>query len=188
MNGLRRSLDALGTAGVIGIGVLVFCVPFYLTAVTPVQHELQAQRAAAERLRSRSPYRPVSTDNRADELRRFQGLFPSVENLADEVEHVYSLARNAGLELQQGEYRLETRRPGLAAYRLALPISGTYPQIRNFIDAVLGEIPTASVDALRFERKKVAESQLEAQVRFTLHVRLHDETEAPAGEAPHEKQ
>lgn len=188
MSSVRRLLDALGVTGVLGLGVLVFCVPFYLTAVAPVQRELEAQRAAAERLKSRSPYRPVPMDDRADELRRFQGLFPPVENLADEVEHLYSLARKAGLELQRGEYRLETRKAGLAAYRITLPVNGTYPQIRSFIDAVLGETPITSIDALRFERRKVAESQLDAQVRLTIHLRLRDETDAPTTETSHEKQ
>jgi hypothetical protein len=32
-------------------------------------------------------------------------------------------------------------------------------------------MPVASVDALRFERKKALDAQLEAQVRLTIHAR-----------------
>jgi hypothetical protein len=42
---------------------------------------------------------------------------------------------------------------------------------------VLKDMPTASIEALRFERKKAAETQLEAQVRVTLHVRPSGDTQ-----------
>ena len=168
-------LGRLGAAGVLGLGVLVFCVQFYFTALRPAQQELGAQREAAERLRSRGPFRPVSADDRADDLRRFYGLLPPIERLTDELESVYAIARAAKLELMQGEYRLEKRNAGPVAYRITLPVRGSYAQIRSFLNAVLREMPLASVDALRFERKKIADTQLEAQLRLTLHFRPRDD-------------
>ena len=83
----------------------------------------------------------------------------------------------ARLDLAQGEYRLERRVSGLWAYRVTLPVRGSYPQFRDFIGAVLKDMPIASIDALRFERKRAAETPLEAQVRVTLYAR-------PPGETP----
>ena len=37
--------------------------------------------------------------------------------------------------------------------------------------AVLKDMPIASIEGVRFERKRAAETQLEAQVRVTVHVR-----------------
>lgn len=179
MRKLQALLEKLGASGVLGLGVLLFCLPFYLTAVYPAEQEVQAQRTAAERLKSRSPYQKVSAGSDADELQRFQNLFPPVERLTGGLEHLYSLARKAKLELRQGEYRLEGRGPGLMAYRVTLPMRGAYPQIREFIGAVLEEMPIVSVDALRFERKKVGDAQLEAQVRLTIYFRPQDERETP---------
>ena len=178
MRQLQALLETLGAAGVLGLGVLLFCAAFYFTAVAPPERELEAQRSAAERFKSRSPYQKVSSSSGASsELSRFHSLFPPVERLTDELERLYSLARDAKLELQQGEYRLETRGEGLAAYRVTLPIRGSYPQIREFLGAVLKEMPIASVDALRFERKKVGETLLDAQVRLTIHLRSTGEGE-----------
>jgi len=172
MRELRRLPETLGAAGVLGLGVLVSCAVFYLTAVRLAERELEAQRAAEVRLKSRSPYQPVSATNSAEaELLRFQNLFPAVERLPDELENLYAVARNAKLELQQGEYRLESRGQGLTAYRVTLPVRGTYSQIREFIGSVLEDLPIVSVDALRFERKKVGDAQIEAQVRLTIHFR-----------------
>jgi len=176
---LHRALQALGAPGVIGVGVLIFCVPFYVSAVRPVERELQAQRQAAERLRERAPVQPVSAGGRAEEIRRFYGLFPPLQELPDQLERVYGFARTANLELLQGEYRLERLTSGMALYRITLPIRGSYPQIRRFVDATLRNMPFASLDTLRFERKKVGEPQLEAQVRLTVYFRPETEGDTP---------
>jgi len=171
--GLRR----LGAAGVLGLGVLLACAEFWFSALQPLEAELAAQRLAAERLQARVPYQPVSSGGRAEELRRFQGLFPRSDRLTDEVERLHRMARAAGLELAQGEYRLERRPVGLWAYRVTLPVGGTYPQLRDFVSAVLKDMPVASIEALRFERKRAADTQLQAQLRLTIHVR-------PSGASP----
>lgn len=177
MSRLRAWLRTLGAAGVLGLGVALFCVPFFFSTLLPAERELAAQRDAAGRLRARGPYRPVVADNRTEELRRFYGQFPPLASLADELERVYSLARAARLDLMQGEYRLERRTAGPVAYRISLPIRGTYAQVRSFVGEVLQKMPTASVDALRFERRKAAESQVDAQVRLTLHFRPSEDIE-----------
>jgi hypothetical protein len=174
---LEAALRRLGAAGVLGIGLALACVGFYVSALAPLEQEAAAQRLALERLKTRTPHRPVSSGGREEDLRRFQALFPSASELTAEVENVHRLARRAGLDLAQGEYRLERRTSGLWAYRVTLPVRGSYPQFRDFIGALLKDMPIASIDALRFERKRAAETQLEAQVRITLYAR-------PPGETP----
>ena len=168
---LEAWLRRLGAAGVLGVGVLLACAGLWISGLQPLEDELAKRRIASERLLVRTPWQPVSGGGRAEELRRFHALFPGSDRLTDEVERLHRLARGAGLELAQGEYRLERRPAGLWAYRIALPVAGTYPQLRDFIGAVLKGMPGASIDALRFERKRAAETQLEAQVRMTLYVR-----------------
>lgn len=175
---MNRLLQRLGVYGVLGMGVAIACAAFYASTLAPLQEALAAQRVALERLRVRTPYQPVAADGRRrDALVRFYSLFPPPEALTGEVERLHRLARGAGLELTQGEYRLERRPAGLWAYRATLPVRGTYPALREFTAAVLTDMPIASIEALRFERKVAAEVELEAQLRITLHVR-------PAGDAP----
>jgi hypothetical protein len=168
---LNAALRRLGTAGVLGIGLLFGCAAFYVSALAPLDEELALQQAALERLQSRSPYRPASAGGREEELRRFYNLFPPSERLTEETARLHRLGRAAGLDLAQGEYRLERRPAGLWAYRVTLPVRGSYPQLRDFLGAVLKDMPVASIDGLRFERKRAAETQLEAQVRVTVHLR-----------------
>ena len=168
---LEAWLRRLGAAGVLGAGVLLACAGFWISGLQPLEDELARKRIASERLLVRAHWQPVSGGGRAEELSRFHALFSGSDRLTDEVERLHRLARRAGLELAQGEYRLERRPAGLWAYRVALPVAGTYPQLRDFIGAVLKDMPGASIDALRFERKRAADPQLEAQVRMTLYVR-----------------
>jgi hypothetical protein len=166
---LEALLGRLGPAGIVALGLFLAAGAFYANAVVPAEEEAAAQRTALERLRSRTPYRPVSVDSRAEELRRFYLLFPPPDQLNVQIERLHRLARRAGLDLAQGEYRLEKRTTGLWAYRVTLPVRGSYSQFREFLSALLKDMPTASIDALRFERKRAADTQLEAQVRLTLY-------------------
>jgi Tfp pilus assembly protein PilO len=168
---LERWLRRIGPAGVLGIGVLLACAGFYVDALAPIEDQARAQRIALERLRARTPYQPVTSAGRGEDLQRFYTLFPSTPQLTDQVERLHRLARKSGLELAQGEYRLERRPEGLWAYRVTLPVRGSYNQFRSFLAAVLTDMPIASLDALRFERKKALDTQLEAQVRLTLYAR-----------------
>jgi len=168
---LEAELRRLGAAGVLGVGLALACAGFYVSALAPLEQEAAAQRLALERLKTRTLHRPVSSGGREEDLRRFQALFPSASELTGEVENLHRLARRSGLDLAQGEYRLERRTAGLWAYRVTLPVRGSYPQFRDFIGAVLKDMPIVSIDALRFERKRAAESQLEAQIRVTLYAR-----------------
>jgi len=163
MRRLRRLLDALGPAGVAGLGVALFCVPFYFSALAPALAELERRGKVPEKV-------ITSTDN-GGELERFYNRFPRVDRLHGELESLYAHARASNVQLLQGEYRLESSAGGLTAYHVTLPVRGSYPQLRQFVGRVLRDMPTASLDALRFERKKAADAQLEAQVRLTIYLR-----------------
>ena len=169
MRRLRRLLDALGPAGIAGLGMLVFCVPFYFSALVPVEREV-AKRGAAAAQRTRLPVQAVSAPDGVAELERFYRRFPTLDGLQGELEAVYAHARASKLQLSQGEYRLE-KGAGLAAYRVTLPVRGSYGQLRQFVGRVLKDMPTASLDAVRLERRKAGDVQVEAQVRLTIYLR-----------------
>jgi hypothetical protein len=171
MRVLQRLLDTLGGAGVAGIGLALFCIAFYASTLTPAQHELERRSTAGERPRNRLPAQRVADGDPALELARFYAFFPPAEALTKELERLYAHARASELHLQEGEYRLEPRASGLTTYRVTLPVRGTYAQVRKFVGRVLQDMPTASLDTLRFERKRPAEAQLDAQLRFTLYLR-----------------
>lgn len=172
MRRLRRLLEALGPAGVAGIGVLLFCLPFYFRALAPAQAELRTREAAAAAAAA-SARQPVQEkrDDASGELERFYARFPRLDRLDGELQTLYGHAKASRVQLLQGEYRLEPAGGSLTAYRVTLPVRASYPQLRQFVGRVLKDMPTTSLDAVRFERKNAADAQLEAQVRLTIYLR-----------------
>jgi len=164
---LRRILDLLGPAGIAGVGVALFCLAFYFNALAPAAAELERRTAVAEK---RVPLEAPRGDPAA-ELERFYSRFPPIERLPGELDALYAHAKVARVQLRQGEYRMAPAGGPLTAYHVTLPVRGSYPQLRQFVGRVLQDMPTTSLDALRFERKKAADAQLEAQVRLTIYLR-----------------
>ena len=169
MSALRRLLELLGPAGVAGIGVALFCLPFYFSALAPAQLELKRREAAAASVVV--PAREKEKDDAGAELERFYARFPRVDRLDTELQTLYAHAKASRVQLRQGEYRLEPAGGALAAYRVTLPVRASYPQLRQFVGRVLKDMPTTSLDAVRFDRKQAADAELEAQVRLTIYLR-----------------
>ena len=170
MRQLRRLLDALGPAGVAGVGVLIFCLPFWFSALAPSLAEVKKRSAATTATKHKFPVQAKSGDE-SEELERFYSRFPRIERLPGELDALYAHAKVAKVQLLQGEYRMESRSGALTAYHVTLPVRASYPQLRQFVGRVLKDMPTTSLDAVRFERKKAADAQLEAQVRLTIYLR-----------------
>lgn len=165
--GLRR----LGPAGVVALGVLLSCAVFYGSTVRPLERALDLHSRAAALRQSTGPVEAASTDPRSGELGRFYGLFPSFEELPGELDRLYGLARDADVEVARGEYRLENAGGPLLEYRVALPVRGSYSQVRNFLGATLAAMPGAAVDSLQFARSSASATRIEAQLRLTLYFR-----------------
>ena len=180
MRHLRAVARVLGPYGIAGMAILLMSAAFYLTVVKPAERELTAQQEASRRLKSRTS-QPVSVDSRGDDLRRFYALFTTTEKIAPETQKLWVIANEYKIDLQQGEYRLESSGAGLTRYRITLPVRASYAQIRQFIAFILREIPTMSIDGLRFERKKINETQLDAQIKLTLYLRPASLTVATPG-------
>lgn len=171
MRRVRILLRALGPAGVVGIGVLLFSIAFYTGTIRPAEKELSALRLAAARGSALDAERTAAGGPSAADLHRFYSLFPTLDRLPDELEQLYGLARAARVELQRAEYILEDRAAPLTAYRVTLPVRAPYPRIREFIGSALQAMPVVAIDALRFERKRSADAEVDAQLRLTMYFR-----------------
>ncbi len=69
------------------------------------------------------------------------------------------------------DYRLEELDAPLAAYRVTLPLRAPYARIREFIGSTLQSMPMVAIDALRFERRKTVDPEIDAQLRLTVYFR-----------------
>ena len=176
---LRKLVQTVGVPGLLGLAILVACAAFYRLNIVPAQSALEARRAAVEQTR-KNPSAVSPLLRHEQELRKFRESFPPLANLADQLELMHALAARANVRVQQTEFRLEADPSGLAAYRISLPVRGRYSEIRTFVSGVLKQLPTASIDRLRFQREKIASTEIEAQLRLTFYFRADESTKPPA--------
>jgi Tfp pilus assembly protein PilO len=168
---LLATLESLGPAGVLAIGVFLQCAGFYFFGLVPAQRSLETKQQLAAQAARKAPQVHRVSANRDEELERFYALFPRADALTDAVERVHRFAATTGLQVTKGEYRFESSDDKLGAFHVSLPVRGSYAEIRRFIGVVLKEMPVASINTLRFERKKAGDTQLDAQIQLTIFFR-----------------
>jgi Tfp pilus assembly protein PilO len=168
----QAGLKRLGWLGVAGLGLLAFCLAFYVSALLPAQARLSELQAQADSLRVRQSHASQTQEVRPEaQLAAFYGLFPNAAATPDLLEKLFNAAQESGVALDQGEYRLVSGKDErIARYQVTLPVQGSYPQIRKFIGHVLAELPAASLDGVSFQRQKVGDTVVESQIKMTLYL------------------
>jgi Tfp pilus assembly protein PilO len=168
---LKRSLIGLRWPGLLGLALLGLAIGFYALGVLPLHARTAALesegKALASQLGTRGAVAPPPTQR--SQLSNFYAFFPVVESLPELLGKVQAAARNNQLQLEKGEYRLSHEREfPLARYQVTLPVVGTYPQVRGFVNDVLDAVPAAALEELALKREHASDPQVEARVRFTV--------------------
>lgn len=170
---LTAAAERLGWPGVLGLGLLAFAAGFYVSTVRPAQQDALQRGAEALRLEQRRAREPKQAAplNARQQLGKFYGFFPPSNHASEPLGRIFGVAKEHSLRLEEGEYRvLRPDADGLARYQLRFPVRGSYPQVRRFVAAALGNVPNLALDSIKFERKKVDESVVNAKVTFVMYL------------------
>lgn len=168
-----RGAANLGVQGILGLGLLFFVGGFYFSTLYPEQRRLEELRVEIAKARSERPGRTEAERPKTpqDRLGAFYGAFPRPRELPDLLEKIFAAARQQTLKLEQGEYRvIRDNAGGLTQFQLTLPVRGSYPQIRKFVEGALIEVPTLSLESIQFERQKVGDASVEAKVKLIVYL------------------
>jgi len=172
---LRRAARYVGTPGVIGLALLVFCAAFYASALAPA--EMHAAQLRDENLVLRAKLRRAlariepSQETPAEQLAAFFARFPESNSAPEWLGKIVEAARRENLSLEQGEYKPTRERTGdLTRYQIVLPVRGDYVRLRRFLAGVLHDVPYAALDNVTFERQKVSDESIEAKIRLSLYM------------------
>ncbi len=161
---LRRDL---GWPGMASLALVAVAVVFHLVAIRPL--EQRSQRLDAQLSRP-----SVDTDQlkrvSASRHGEFYKFFHRPERADELLAKVYGIATASGLQLRAADYRLSAGTQPLTRYQITLPVSGTYTQIRSFLEAALAEIPVMSLDHASFRRKTANEGRVDTELVITLHL------------------
>jgi Tfp pilus assembly protein PilO len=85
---------------------------------------------------------------------------------------VFSQAAQHGITLAQAQYKLDfDKAGGFYTYQLTLPLQGSYPRLRRFVDATLYEARCAALEEVQFRREGIGTPHTEARLRFVLYLK-----------------
>ncbi|PWB33912.1 pilus assembly protein PilO [Pseudomonas sp. SDI] len=171
---VHEQLQRLGWPSLVG-SVLVLLGLAYGASLVPQWQQLQrlqAQDAAASvqllQLQRGERKALVAKD---DPLLDLHKQLPAQPQATDAIDRIYSLARREKISLARGEYSLGVDpKTHLARYQILLPLRGSYPPIRRFLHALLGQLPALVLEDIDLQRKRIGDSELTGRIRMTLYL------------------
>ncbi|MFJ4374900.1 GspMb/PilO family protein [Pseudomonas japonica] len=172
---VHEYLQGLGVPGLLGAALLLAALIHALAGLVPdwraLQQLRQETREASEylaRVEDGSLAAPAVPQRQLDDFHR---KLPSQPLATVAIDRIYALAAQEHITLARGEYALGIDpKTHLARYQILLPVRGSYPQLRRFLHALLGQLPAVVVEDVEFQRKKIADTDLTGRIRMTLYL------------------
>lgn len=165
----------LGWPGVVALGLMASLLPFYLSAVRPLQAHLDEVRQSVARQLRHDALAGKQDEGRQrgpdEQLAEYYRFFPPVRSAPQWLEKLITLAESNGLSIDQGEYHATQDKVGrLVRFQISLPVKGEYRQLRKFLAAVPGELPVMALEKVQFERQNIADPAVEARIGLVLYL------------------
>jgi Tfp pilus assembly protein PilO len=92
------------------------------------------------------------------------------EQTTDWLAKLHAIGSATGVQLRRASYRTLKTDSRIVRYEMVLPATGSYAQIRDFLKRALEEIPVLSLDQITMKRGASAASDIQAEMRLTLHM------------------
>lgn len=173
LGGLVHSAGWTGLAGglllLAGVGGL-FYSGFWLESSLDLERASVAE--AARQAKARPAPAVEASPPPSARLDQFYAGFPEAGEIPAVIRSLLEIAGKHALALDQGQYRLVSEPGGMVMrYQMKLPVRGTYPQLRAFVEQALAQLPALALDSVEFRREAVGAAGLESVVEFSLYVR-----------------
>ncbi len=171
--GWQRFCSELGALGLASLGLLAGATLFFFLALKPLEarNELLQQRLAdSTRTNAVSGARPAPASQTAAKLAALYEFLETKEQKSDLLAKLHATGAAAGVEVRAADYKLHKTGVRIERYEIALPVTGSYAQIRTFLGNALAGIPALSLDQVSFRKQRPEDAQVQADVRFTLHL------------------
>jgi hypothetical protein len=168
MNWLRwigiQLVERLGIPSIMSVVILAIVVGYYLRVVLPLEQQLMA---VDSEIVSVSDKRQRASDPKT-QIEDFQVFFRE-RDLEGQLKELNDAGTAAGVAVKRIEYRmLDDQRATLRQYQIVMPVTSSYPNIRKFVSVALAKVPAMSLDHVAFQRKRIGDATVDAELRFTL--------------------
>jgi len=165
---VRRVHGALGLPGLAGLAALVVAATTYALTVEPLNKRVADVEAAVARSEHGTRAPTVAASVRpADRLRALRERFPARATFNDWIEVMDAAAATTGATVERFEYQPGSGAP-LARHPIALPVSGSYAQVRAYVGELLATVPTLAITDIDLQRESIAAPGVTARLNTVL--------------------
>jgi hypothetical protein len=175
---MQRTWEGLDTSALVALALLAFWLGVVFTVNTPLRQQIGAltqEVAALER-------QAAARTTRGLRVTTGQGLmsfFPPANTREKQLQQLHTLAAKHGLQLTRADYRSEpVKELALQGFAVRFSLQGSYVQQRQFLHALLAELPNLAVLRLGLEKTPGAPEAMSATVEARLYYRPAEERSA----------
>ncbi len=175
MNRVLRTAESLhyhlGRVGTAALLMLLACLIFGMLVLLPQQRALQQQSAELASLQSQPrASQPALILDDAQQLAVFYQQFPSINAMSDILGQIHQLAKEQGIVLSSGEYKLanDVNNPRLTRYEIILPVEANYTKLRAFVETAALRFPTLALSEINIKRASIDESGAQIKLHYFL--------------------
>jgi len=170
---LVRLYEQIGMPGCLSIGLIGATLVFFFSALSPLERQVQAAQALYQKQQVNharaAMLRLAESRSPSVQYGSFLRFFEKTDSMSDQLMTIHRAAQTVGLQLGSADYQVaDAHDLPLQELRITLPLSGPYISVRQFLAAVLEQIPTAAVEELRFQRPRIDSMTLDAEVHLTV--------------------
>jgi hypothetical protein len=166
---LTWSIQRSGRLGLLGMALLLGSLVFLVSAQLPLVQQVNDLRSQVASARAQLAAAPAPKPEIGTTLLH---TLPVRDQIPELIGVLLEQAGTAHLSLDTGKYETTAAKGGgVVSYQISFPVTGPYPQIRQFIDATLTALPATAVTELSLTRKTIGDVEVEAQVHKTVFTR-----------------
>jgi Tfp pilus assembly protein PilO len=170
---LKQIKEELGWQGMSGIALLLLAGVFFTFSLNPLEQQNAKMRSQLEAAHPKSSNGAgaFGAGDQQQETEAFFDSLPEENDVTDTLAKIYAIASRTGVELKQVGYRLDDKDSPRVEYGMSFPMTGDYARIRAFLSGVLTNNPAVSLDQVNFQRERISDTTLKADVRMTIFLR-----------------
>jgi Tfp pilus assembly protein PilO len=162
----------LGWQGCVGLTLIIGSLSYLIIFAAPKAQQLKQLQMKVTAAKA-NPKQNISNRNNyepSDIARIFYDVLPTQTEASSKFSAILRVATDNGLVINKVEYEQPLSASPLIQYQIKLPLTGSYMQIRQFINQVLNTLPSIALIDISLKREDTVTDLVDAQIQFTLYL------------------
>lgn len=163
-----RIYESIGLGGRMATLMLLGGLIFYFGSLVPMQEALLQIRQAGTDAKTQPAQDPQQLA--MQDLQGYVAAFPKQTERANQINAMMALAKKSKLLLDEVTYKSKHTEGAMLVHTIVeFSVLDSYPNIYQYLDSLLVEMPFVALDSLSFNRADVTDDIVEARVRLIFY-------------------